>query len=100
MTVASNLPNNSGAIEMAVAIGRIEEKLTSMDSKLDKFESQTEERFRRSDERQENQWKKISELDTAVELLKDRRPLRAHWSQWSLASAAVASLVLTYVFHL
>lgn len=74
---------SEGSIELAVAIGRIEEMLKSMNDKLDKLETTTEKH-----------WKIIAEHDTEIELLKQRQSPKIHWVTWLAASAAVASFVL------
>lgn len=72
-----------GSIELAVAIGRIEEMLKSMNEKLDKLEDVTE-----------RHWRIISEHDKEIELLKQRQPPRIHWITWMAGTAAVVSLML------
>jgi hypothetical protein len=74
---------SDGSIELAVAIGRIEEMLKSMNDKLDKLENTTE-----------RHWKKIAEHDTEIELLKQRQAPRIHWITWVAAAAAASSFLL------
>lgn len=74
---------NDSNIEIAVAIGRIEEMMKSMNEKLDKL-----------DDTVERQWRIISEHGTEIELLKQRQGPRIHWITWLAAGAAGISLVL------
>lgn len=75
--------DTQGNIEIAVAIGRIEEMLKAMDSKLDKLETTTE-----------RHWKKIAELETQIELLKQRQGPRIHVTVWIALAASVIGLVV------
>lgn len=75
--------NESGSVELAVAIGRIEEMLKSMNDKLDKLESTTD-----------LHWKKLNEHDTEIQLLKQRQGPRVPVVTWLAGVAALVALVL------
>lgn len=77
-------PSRAGDIELAVAIGRIEEMLKSMNEKLDRLD--------------------VTAIDHAdvlrkhtveIELLKQRQGPKVHWSAWVLALTSVISLAIT-----
>lgn len=72
-----------GNIEIAVAIGRIEEMLKAMDSKLDKLEDTTE-----------RHWKKIAELETKLALIEQRQGPRLHIVTWIIGIIAVIGFVM------
>lgn len=72
-----------GNIEIAVAIGRIEEMLKTMDSKLDKLETVTE-----------RHWKKLAEHDVEIELLKQRQGPKVHMTVWVALVISVLSILL------
>ena len=69
--------------EVLVAIGRIEEMVKSMNEKLDRLEQTTD-----------RHWKKIAEMETAIELLKERQGPKIHWVTWFAGAAGVIALVL------
>jgi hypothetical protein len=75
--------DTQGNIEIAVAIGRIEEMLKTMDSKLDKLETVTE-----------RHWKKLAEHDVEIELLKQRQGPRIHITVWIALAASIIGLVV------
>lgn len=74
---------DSTNIEIAVAIGRIEEMLKSMNDKLEKLQDS-----------EDLQWKKISQHDTEIELLKQRQGPKIPWVTWAAGATAIAALVL------
>lgn len=70
--------------EMAIAVGRIEEMLKAMSDKLDKLETSSD-----------NQWKKLNEHETEIQLLKERQGPKVHVITWLIGIVAVASLALS-----
>lgn len=70
-------------VEVAVALGRIEEALKGVNQKLDRLEKTTE-----------SHWRKISEIETEIALLKERHGPRIPWVTWAAGIAALAALVL------
>ena len=68
---------------LLVAIGRIEETLRGMNEKLDRLESTTD-----------RHWKKISEIETEIALLKERQGPRIPWVTWAAGVAALVALAL------
>jgi hypothetical protein len=69
--------------ELLVAIGRIEEMLRGMSEDLRKLQAS-----------EDQQWKKLNEHQTEIELLKQRQSPRVHWVAWIAAIAAGVALVL------
>jgi hypothetical protein len=69
--------------ELLVAIGRIEEMLRGMSEDLRKLQAS-----------EDQQWKKLNEHQTEIELLKQRQAPRVHWVAWIAAIAAGTALIL------
>jgi hypothetical protein len=69
--------------ELLVAIGRIEEMLRGMSEDLRKLQAS-----------EDQQWKKLNEHQTEIELLKQRQAPRVHWVAWIAAIGAGVALVL------
>lgn len=74
---------NEGSVELAVAIGRIEEMLKSMNDKLEKLQ-----------ESEERQWRTLNQHETEIELLKQRQGPKVPWVTWAAGVTAVVALVL------
>jgi len=70
-------------VEVLVAIGRIEEMVKAMNDKLDRLESTTD-----------RHWKKISELETEIALLKERQGPKVHWMTVIAIVASVSAIIL------
>lgn len=69
--------------EVLVAIGRIEEMLRNMRHDLAKLQAS-----------EDQQWKKLGQMETDIELLKQRQGPRVHFVSWIAAVAAVIALML------
>ena len=69
--------------DVLIAIARIEAKQDAMMDKLDRLENDTS-----------IHWKKISEIETQIELLKQAHPARVHWITYVIGAAAGVSLAL------
>ena len=69
--------------EVLVAIGRIEEMLRNMRHDLAKLQAS-----------EDQQWKKLGQMETDIELLKQRQSPRVHWVTWVAAIGAGVALVL------
>lgn len=76
--------SESSNMEIAVAIGRIEEMLKSMNEKLEKLQTS-----------EESQWKIIREQQTEIELLKQRQGPRIPWVTWAAGLTALVALALS-----
>ena len=81
MTTDSPRP---GDIELAVAIGRIEEMLKSMNEKLDKLDSTSADHA-----------DVLRKHTVEIELLKQRQGPAVHWSAWVLAIASATGLIIS-----
>jgi hypothetical protein len=77
-------PSRPGDIELAVAIGRIEEMLKSMNEKLDRLDVTATDHA-----------DVLRKHTVEIELLKQRQGPRAHWSAWVLAIASVTGLIIS-----
>lgn len=65
--------------DFIVAITRFEAKQDAMMEKLDRLEKTTD-----------THWKKIAEMETQIELLKERQGPRIHWITWVIGLIAAA----------
>jgi hypothetical protein len=81
--MVTNAPR-PGDIELAVAIGRIEEMLKSMNEKLDKLDMASADHA-----------DILRKHTVEIELLKQRQGPIVHWSVWLLTVVAAASLVVS-----
>jgi hypothetical protein len=81
-------PPRPGDIELAVAIGRIEEMLKSMNEKLDKLDSTAVDHA-----------DILRKHTVEIELLKQRQGPRIHWTTWVLAIIGIASFVAAFVTY-
>lgn len=68
---------------LAVAIGRIEEMVKSMNEKL-----------ARIDETTERQWERIGQLETEIAIIKSKQGPKVPWVTYAAGVAALAALVL------
>jgi hypothetical protein len=68
---------------LAVAIGRIEEMVKSMNEKL-----------ARIDETTERQWERIGQLETDIAILKSKQGPKVPWVTYAAGIAALAALIL------
>ena len=73
-----------GDIELAVAIGRIEEMLKSMNEKLDKLDSASADHA-----------DVLRKHTVEIELLKQRQGPSVHWSTWVFVLTALTSLIIS-----
>lgn len=81
-------PSRPGDIELAVAIGRIEEMLKSMDEKLSRLDSTAVDHA-----------DILRKHTVDIELLKQRQGPRVHWSTWVLTVLAVGSFIAAFVTY-
>jgi hypothetical protein len=79
-------PTYVGGIELAVAIGRIEEMLKSMNEKLDRLDTTTVDHA-----------DILRKHTVEIELLKQRQGPRVHWSAWISAITALVSVAVTII---
>jgi hypothetical protein len=86
--------------EVLVAIGRIEEMIKAMNDKLDKLESQTEEKFNRVDVQSDRQWKKLNEHESAIRVLQERQGPKVHFTTWVAMAIAVAGFIAAFVTYI
>lgn len=77
-------PSRPGDIELAVAIGRIEEMLKSMNDKLDKLDSTSADHA-----------DVLRKHTVEIELLKQRQGPTVHWSNWIFVLTAAAGLIIS-----
>ena len=73
-----------GDIELAVAIGRIEEMLKNANEKLDKLDSTSADHA-----------DVLRKHTVEIELLKQRQGPTVHWSNWVFVLTALASLIIS-----
>jgi hypothetical protein len=73
-----------GDIELAVALGRIEEMLKSMNEKLDRLDTTAADHA-----------DVLRKHTVEIELLKQRQGPKVHWSAWVLAFTSMISLAIT-----
>lgn len=84
----TNMPSRPGDIELAVAIGRIEEMLKNMSEKLDKLDTLAADHA-----------DILRKHTVEIELLKQRQGPRVHWSTWVLTFIAIASFIAAFVTY-
>ena len=73
-----------GDIELAVAIGRIEEMLKNMSEKLDRLDASAADHA-----------DILRKHTVEIELLKQRQGPLVHWSAWVLAIASATGLIIS-----
>lgn len=73
-----------GNYELAVALGRIEEMLKSMNEKLDKLESVNETHA-----------DVLRKHEVAIRLLEERQGPRVHWLTWVVAAVAALGFIIS-----
>jgi hypothetical protein len=77
-------PSRPGDIELAVAIGRIEEMLKSMNDKLDKLDSTSADHA-----------DVLRKHTVEIELLKQRQGPTVHWTNWIFVLTAAVGLIIS-----
>lgn len=86
MTSSYSQSPKPGDIELAVAIGRIEEMLKSMNDKLDKLEAANDTHA-----------DVLRKHEVAIRLLEERQGPKVHWSSWAIAICASVSLLASFI---
>jgi hypothetical protein len=77
-------PSRPGDIELAVAIGRIEEMLKSLNEKMDKLDNLSADHA-----------DVLRKHTVEIELLKQRQGPTVHWTNWIFVLTAVTSLIIS-----
>jgi carbonic anhydrase len=86
--------------DILVILARLEQKQDAMNDKLDKLESQTEEKFRIVEKQVGSQWNKLNEHEVAIQLLKDRQPVKSHWSSTVSGLVALSAFLFALITYL
>jgi hypothetical protein len=77
-----------GDIEIAVALGRIEEMLKNANEKLDRLDSTAS-----------NHAEILRKHTVEIELLKQRQGPKQHWTVWLITAIGVLSFIATFVTY-
>lgn len=72
--------------DVMVTLARLEEKQDAMNGKLDKLDTSVAQ-----------QWKKLSEHDVEIELLKQRQGPRVHWTSFVAIVVGALGFIAAFV---